>query len=316
MPTGYGRLIARCRAGASPPIREHNDASEAERRIGLCNAGAMAFRVPDLAGLLGAHRQRQRQGRILPDRRRGPCRSDGLITLPVVCAPRGGDGRQFARAAGRRRSRLPERAPGARPCSEGATLIAPETVWLSFDTEHRPRRDHRAQRVLRPGRGGGGRRPHHGQLPPGRRPHRQGRPGRPVRALAPRRRHRRAARTSATSSRSRTPGSRRAPRPTIWPTSATAASARAPTSAPAPSSATTTASTSTSPTSARAPSSAPTRRWWRRSRSATAPTSARAASSPERRARRPGARALGAGAAARLGRQVPDPDGQAQESPA
>ena len=45
--------------------------------------------------------------------------------------------------------------------------------------------------------------------------------------------------------------------------------ARAPTSAPAPSSATTTASTSTSPTSARASSSAPTPRWWHRSRSAT-----------------------------------------------
>ena len=35
--------------------------------------------------------------------------------------------------------------------AEGATLIAPETVWFSHDTKHRPRRRDRAERVLRPG---------------------------------------------------------------------------------------------------------------------------------------------------------------------
>ena len=49
--TGYGRLIVDGE-GRVTAIREHEDASEAERRIRLCNAGAMAFRVADLAGLL------------------------------------------------------------------------------------------------------------------------------------------------------------------------------------------------------------------------------------------------------------------------
>ena len=172
-----------------------------------------------------------------------------------------------------------QRRARRRAMEQGATLMAPETVWLSFDTVHRPRRDHRAQRVLRPRRGGGGRRPHHGQLPHGRRAHPQGRARRPVRPLPPRRRHRRRRARRQLRRGQERHARRRAPRPTISPTSATGGSARAPTSAPAPSSATTTASTSTSPTSARARSSAPTPRWWRPSRSATAPTSARAASS-------------------------------------
>ena len=91
---------------------------------------------------------------------------------------------------------------------QGATLIAPETVWLSFDTAIG--RDVTIEPNVFFGPGvvveDGAADP--GQLPHGRRAHRQGRPRRPVRALAPRRRHRRAARTSATSSRSRTPASR------------------------------------------------------------------------------------------------------------
>src|SRR3979409_233439 len=49
--TGYGRLLLDAQ-GHVKAICEHSDASEEERRIGLCNAGAMAFRVADLAGLL------------------------------------------------------------------------------------------------------------------------------------------------------------------------------------------------------------------------------------------------------------------------
>src|SRR5262245_40734048 len=49
-PSGYGRLLLD-EQGRVCAIREDKDASEAERHIRLCNAGAMAFRVPDLAGL-------------------------------------------------------------------------------------------------------------------------------------------------------------------------------------------------------------------------------------------------------------------------
>src|SRR5262249_19555345 len=40
-PAGYGRLIVK--DGKLIAIREHNDASEAERRITLCNGGLMAL---------------------------------------------------------------------------------------------------------------------------------------------------------------------------------------------------------------------------------------------------------------------------------
>jgi bifunctional UDP-N-acetylglucosamine pyrophosphorylase/glucosamine-1-phosphate N-acetyltransferase len=50
--SGYGRLILD-EAGRVRDVREERDASEAERRIGLCIGGGMAFRVPDLTGLLG-----------------------------------------------------------------------------------------------------------------------------------------------------------------------------------------------------------------------------------------------------------------------
>src|SRR5262245_60066603 len=48
---GYGRLIV-APNGRLEAIREDRDLSDAERRIDRCNAGAMGFRVPDLAGLL------------------------------------------------------------------------------------------------------------------------------------------------------------------------------------------------------------------------------------------------------------------------
>lgn len=50
-PTGYGRLLtdgARLLA-----IREHRDASEAERAVGLCNSGLMGFRAAALREIIG-----------------------------------------------------------------------------------------------------------------------------------------------------------------------------------------------------------------------------------------------------------------------
>ncbi|MCR9122864.1 MAG: bifunctional UDP-N-acetylglucosamine diphosphorylase/glucosamine-1-phosphate N-acetyltransferase GlmU [Phyllobacteriaceae bacterium] len=51
-PHGYGRLIER--EGQLVAIREHKDASEAERQIGFCNGGLMAFAGAHLADLLKA----------------------------------------------------------------------------------------------------------------------------------------------------------------------------------------------------------------------------------------------------------------------
>ena len=51
-PTGYGRLVEA--DGQLAAIREHKDATEAERRIGLCNGGLMAFSGAHVAELLAA----------------------------------------------------------------------------------------------------------------------------------------------------------------------------------------------------------------------------------------------------------------------
>ncbi len=131
-PTGYGRLLTDP-SGALTAIREHNDASAAERAIRLCNSGVMAFRVRDLPGVLA---------RIKPDNAKnefyltdavGLLRADGGTAVAVAGTEDevlGVNSRAHLAAAeavfqGRAR---------ARAMAGGATLIAPETVWFSHDT--------------------------------------------------------------------------------------------------------------------------------------------------------------------------------------
>ena len=71
-PTGYGRLLVE--GDRLVAIREHADASPAERAITLCNAGVMAFDGRKALEIIEKIGQRQRQGRVLSDRR-GCCRS-------------------------------------------------------------------------------------------------------------------------------------------------------------------------------------------------------------------------------------------------
>ncbi len=69
-PTGYGRLLLDDR-GRLVAIREEKDASDEERALTLCNSGIMGFRSSkDAARSARPHRQEQRQGRVLSDRRR------------------------------------------------------------------------------------------------------------------------------------------------------------------------------------------------------------------------------------------------------
>ena len=99
--TGYGRLLLDAE-GRVQAIREHNDASEEERRIGLCNAGAMAFRVPDLAGLLS------RIGN-------GNAKGEYYLTDAVAIAAADGLDHAAGRAARRRRRWASIRASSWRP---------------------------------------------------------------------------------------------------------------------------------------------------------------------------------------------------------
>jgi bifunctional UDP-N-acetylglucosamine pyrophosphorylase / glucosamine-1-phosphate N-acetyltransferase len=131
-PTGYGRLIVD-EAGRVTAIREHGDADAAELSLRLCNAGAMAFRVGNLLGLLEAiSNDNAKREFYLTDAVALAARR-GLIVRAVRCAPEEALGvntrAQLAAAEAAFQARARRRA-----MDQGATLIAPETVWFSFDT--------------------------------------------------------------------------------------------------------------------------------------------------------------------------------------
>jgi bifunctional UDP-N-acetylglucosamine pyrophosphorylase/glucosamine-1-phosphate N-acetyltransferase len=131
-PAHYGRIVAD-RDGMIARMVEYKDASAAERAIGLCNSGLMAVRSADLWPLLA---------------RVGNANAAGEYYLPDIVMIAAADGRRSAmietdaaevtginsraelaaaEAAWQARRRL-------RAMAEGATLIAPETVWFSSDT--------------------------------------------------------------------------------------------------------------------------------------------------------------------------------------
>jgi bifunctional UDP-N-acetylglucosamine pyrophosphorylase/glucosamine-1-phosphate N-acetyltransferase len=130
--SGYGRLILDDR-GRVTAVREHRDASDVERRIALCIGGGMAFRVPDLVGLLGRIGNDNAQREYYLTDVFSLAAGDGLHALPVRCSEAEALGinsrEQLAQAEAEFQRRARRRA-----MEGGATLVAPETVWLSFDT--------------------------------------------------------------------------------------------------------------------------------------------------------------------------------------
>jgi bifunctional UDP-N-acetylglucosamine pyrophosphorylase/glucosamine-1-phosphate N-acetyltransferase len=130
--TGYGRLLLNG-SGNVRAIREHRDASEAERRVSLCIGGGMAFRVPDLAGLLARIGNDNAQREYYLTDVVALAAGDGLVARPVRCSEEEALGinsrEQLAQAEAAFQKRARQRI-----MEQGATLIAPDTVWLSFDT--------------------------------------------------------------------------------------------------------------------------------------------------------------------------------------
>jgi bifunctional UDP-N-acetylglucosamine pyrophosphorylase / glucosamine-1-phosphate N-acetyltransferase len=131
-PTGYGRLIT-ANDGALLSIREHREANEEERKITLCNSGVLAFRCPDLLSILDAIGNANAKGEYYLTDAVEIARERGLRAGVVVCTENevlGVNARdQLAEAEAiwqrRRRSAV---------MADGATLIAPMTVWFSHDT--------------------------------------------------------------------------------------------------------------------------------------------------------------------------------------
>ncbi len=132
-PTGYGRLLTDS-SGMVAEIREHADATATERKIRLCNAGVMAFRVPDLAELLGKIGSANAKGELYLTDAVGLARSAGYEARVVVCSEDEvlgiNDRGQLATAEA-----IWQQRRRAEVMRVGVTLIAPETVWLSYDTE-------------------------------------------------------------------------------------------------------------------------------------------------------------------------------------
>jgi bifunctional UDP-N-acetylglucosamine pyrophosphorylase/glucosamine-1-phosphate N-acetyltransferase len=131
-PTGYGRFIER--DGALVAIREQKDASEAERAIRRCNAGTMAIAGAHALAMLdevsddNAAREFYLTDLVEIAARRGLAATACIAAEQEVMGVN--DRVQLAAAEAAMQRILRERAMRA-----GATMIAPETVFLSFDTE-------------------------------------------------------------------------------------------------------------------------------------------------------------------------------------
>ncbi|MFN3456947.1 MAG: bifunctional UDP-N-acetylglucosamine diphosphorylase/glucosamine-1-phosphate N-acetyltransferase GlmU [Novosphingobium sp.] len=128
----YGRVIAE--NGRIVKMVEHKDATEAERQCRVCNSGLMAVRSADLFGLLARVGNDNAQGEYyLPDVVNIAI-ADGRTCAVVVTDDAdevaGINSRaELAQAEGRWQQRR-----RAQAMADGATLIAPETVWFSWDT--------------------------------------------------------------------------------------------------------------------------------------------------------------------------------------
>ena len=128
----YGRVIAD--GGRINWMVEHNDANEDERRCGLCNSGLMAVRGEGLFELLAQVGNDNAQGEYyLPDivnvaiRQGGAC---AVVTTPDADEVAGINSRAELAAAEERW----QHARRARAMADGATLVAPETVYFAWDT--------------------------------------------------------------------------------------------------------------------------------------------------------------------------------------
>lgn len=132
-PLSYGRIIAQ--NGLITKMVEHKDASEEERACTLCNSGLMAVRSHDLFALLARVSNENAQGEYYLTDIVNIAQGDGRICAVVETADEdevAGINSRAELAAAEQRWQQQRRALAM---DEGATLIAPETVWFSWDTK-------------------------------------------------------------------------------------------------------------------------------------------------------------------------------------
>lgn len=133
-PAEYGRLVTAADGGLEA-IVEFKDASDAQREIGLCNAGIMAIDGNHLFALLDAVGNDNANGEYYLTDIVELARDRGLRCAVVEAADpvevMGVNSRaQLAEAEAAMQARLRDRAMAG-----GVTMTDPETVWLSADTK-------------------------------------------------------------------------------------------------------------------------------------------------------------------------------------
>ena len=131
-PLAYGRILA-APDGTIEKMVEYKDATEEERAVDLCNSGLMAAKAADLFGLLA---------------KVGNDNAAGEYYLPDIVMLAAADGRKSAvieaepweMAGVNSRAELAlveaewQRQRRLKAMADGATLVAPDTVWFAHDT--------------------------------------------------------------------------------------------------------------------------------------------------------------------------------------
>ena len=132
-PAAYGRLV-RDAAGELVAIREYRDATPEERQIGLCNSGMMAVRADVLRRLLPKVDAENVKHEFYLTDLVSLARAEGTRCVAIEGAEeelQGVNSRaELAGAEAIMQRRLRNAAMAA-----GATLVDPESVWLSADTK-------------------------------------------------------------------------------------------------------------------------------------------------------------------------------------
>jgi bifunctional UDP-N-acetylglucosamine pyrophosphorylase/glucosamine-1-phosphate N-acetyltransferase len=131
-PTGYGRLLME--GDHLVAIREHTDATEAERKITLCNAGVMAFDGKKALAILDKIGNANSKSEYYLVDAVAIVRGMGLEAVVIETGEdevRGINTKaQLAEAEAVMQARLRKAALDA-----GVTLIAPDTIYLAADTK-------------------------------------------------------------------------------------------------------------------------------------------------------------------------------------
>lgn len=129
----YGRLVTNA-AGGLESIVEFADADEKTRAIGVCNSGVMVFDGTTLASLIGAITDNNSKGEYYLTDVVEIANAQGLACTYVV-----GDELELLGINNRVQLAQAEQVIQSqwrqKVMNNGATLIDPATVWLSYDTQ-------------------------------------------------------------------------------------------------------------------------------------------------------------------------------------